>query len=389
MTFLILSIILLGLTALERFIYVKKGESWNIVRLVVGIFIIATIVLISYFITDTAIGVFMVSITLLLYLAIGLITSRVKIEWLQYAAFIIGIPIMVYLYFKLLEHILLDVQFLILLLLLAHFIMNYSIKQERTSKQNISLVIGIIFSLGVFFYFYQLSEDGQIMYRQELVAQRYLEEELALSDLYIYGERLRANLRGEEQTVRAYGESGTFIIMTYRNGEIIEHIDKSQTEDAYNYDGETEVNAEGRSFNLEDTPENLAEETVVRDFLYSITGDFDSLEEILADIESHRISIKNEKLHFEQGIHMQSYTIHEITTASKEDYNEVHYGWQEIVEEYKLIEYEIVNVNFTQIHSEKSMELGPQWGDGTFSRSFIVGRTVEDKDYKIYDFGMM
>lgn len=231
MNFLILSIILLGLTALERFIYIKKGESWNRARLIIGIFIIATILLISYFITDTAIGVFMVAITLFLYLAIGLITTRVKIEWLQYASFIIGLPIMVYLYFKLLGHILIDVQFLILILLLTHFIMNYSIKQERTSKLNISLVIGIIFSVGIFFYFYQLSEDGQIMYRQELVAQRYLEEELALSeDLYIYGERLRANLRGEEQIVRAIDESGNLIIMTYKNGQIIEYIKKGTTD---------------------------------------------------------------------------------------------------------------------------------------------------------------
>lgn len=231
MIFLILSIILLGLTALERFIYTKKGESWNRLRLIIGILIIATIVLISYFITDTTIGLFMVTITLFLYLAISLINTRVKIEWLQYVSYIIGLPIMVYLYFKLLEHILIDFQFLILLLLLTHFIMNYSIKQKWTTKLNISFVIGVIFSAAILFYFYQLSEDGQIMYRQELIAQRYLEEELGLSDdLYIYGERLRANLRGEEQTVRAIDQSGNLIIMTYKNGEIINHTDRSQPE---------------------------------------------------------------------------------------------------------------------------------------------------------------
>lgn len=389
MAFLILSIILIGLAALERFIYAKKDESWNKARYIIGILMLATMILTAYFITDTTIGVFFVSITMILYLTIGLITDRSNITWLKYASYVVGIPLAVLLLFKAIASMLINLQFFILLLLLTLTISGYSIKSDRTAKLNISLAVGIALAAGIFYSYYKVSEDGDLLYRQELVAQEYLEEELGLSDLYIYSGRLELNLRGQEQTVNAIDGSGNFIRMTYKNGEIIDHIAKSQSEGNNAYGDETEINSDGLSFNLEDSPENVAEEIVVENFLFSITGDFDSLEEILADIESHRISIKNEKLHFEQGIHMQSYTIHEITTASKEDYNEVHYGWQEIVEEYKLIEYEIVNVNFTQIHSEKSMELGPQWGDGTFSRSFIVGRTVEDKDYKIYDFGMM
>ena len=98
-------------------------------------------------------------------------------------------------------------------------------------------------------------------------------------------------------------------------------------------------------------------------------------------------------------VYIKSYVIHEISTLEKKEYNEeelnngernplYYYGWKEIVEEYKLEQYKIVNLEFTQTHSDKSNELGPQWGDGTYSRNFIVGKIDKDDVYKIFDFGM-
>ena len=65
------------------------------------------------------------------------------------------------------------------------------------------------------------------------------------------------------------------------------------------------------------------------------------------------------------------------------------FKWEERIEKYKLTEYKIVHVNFTQTHSKKANEQGSQWGDGTYCRSFIVEKTAKDNTYKIYDFGMM
>ncbi|NLI89919.1 MAG: hypothetical protein GX366_05880 [Epulopiscium sp.] len=147
-------------------------------------------------------------------------------------------------------------------------------------------------------------------------------------------------------------------------------------------------------------PKNIAEEIVVNNFLYSIEGDFNAMSDILAGIETHKISIKNEEKHFNEGIYMKSYTIHKITTLSKDQYNQekldndeentqYYHNWNMIVEKYNLKEYEIINANFTQVHSDKSMELGSQWEDGRYTRSFIVGKSPDDNSYKIYDFGMM
>lgn len=177
-------------------------------------------------------------------------------------------------------------------------------------------------------------------------------------------------------------------------------IETKKIEEAYDYNGKTDFTVDGRSFKLEDLPENIAEEIVVNNFLYSITADFENMSNIVADIEPHNISIENSEKNFNDGIYMKSYIIHEVSTLSEEEYREretengeqnpiYYYGMQKVIEKYNLIEYKIINVNFTQTHSERSNELVPQWGDGTYYRNFIVGKSPNDSSYKIYDFGMM
>ena len=54
---LILSLIIVGLAVLERIVYVKK--NLDKLRLFIGILITCLFFIISYLVTDTAIGVFM------------------------------------------------------------------------------------------------------------------------------------------------------------------------------------------------------------------------------------------------------------------------------------------------------------------------------------------
>jgi hypothetical protein len=172
------------------------------------------------------------------------------------------------------------------------------------------------------------------------------------------------------------------------------------SEEPYKYEGEEMVTMEGRVLKLEDIPENSAGETVINHFLYAITGNFEGMLANLADTEPHVISVQNEKDSFKEGIYIKSYVIHNISTLKEKEYNEEKLGngdrnpfyyqdWKEIVEEYKLVEYKIVNIEFTMNHSEKSNALVPQYGDGTYSRNFIVGKIDKDTTFKIYDFGML
>ncbi|MBP2028580.1 hypothetical protein J2Z35_002410 [Acetoanaerobium pronyense] len=108
---------------------------------------------------------------------------------------------------------------------------------------------------------------------------------------------------------------------------------ETKSSDEYIYSGKTILNLDDRSFILGSVPKSIEEETVVKDFLYTISGDFDS--------------------------------------------------------KFNLSEYEIINVTYSQKLSSKAIELGPQIGDGTYNRSFIVGRTNKNSPYKIYDFGFL
>lgn len=92
-------------------------------------------------------------------------------------------------------------------------------------------------------------------------------------------------------------------------------IEVNYKSEEYIYNGETQIDIDGRSFKLEDIPESIVEETVVNDFKYSIEGDFKKLADIISD--DHKISLRNEEEQFKEGLSMQSYTIHEISTLAE------------------------------------------------------------------------
>jgi len=155
----------------------------------------------------------------------------------------------------------------------------------------------------------------------------------------------------------------------------------SDSNETYVFTGGTHIEVGSRSLTFEDVPKSSAEDVVAKNFLYSITGEFERKYDILADIEPHLISIENETKQFEEGFYLQTYIIHKITTLTEEQYSQeykedgdynllIYYGWQERINQYGLIKYEIVNVEFTQTHSPKSLDKGPQWGNGTYSRNF-------------------
>jgi len=188
-----------------------------------------------------------------------------------------------------------------------------------------------------------------------------------------------------------------FIVITYI---ILICSACSSNEETYTYGGVRETAVDGRTFQLEDIPESPAEETLSNNFLYAITGEFDKMNNILADIDSHNISIENEKKAFKEGEYVESYIIHEISTLTKDEFsqkkttsgetNELYYdNWEHIVDTYALEHFEVIRVNLTIVRSEKALNSNPQWDDGTYSRSFIVGKSATEKQYKIYDFGFM
>lgn len=169
-------------------------------------------------------------------------------------------------------------------------------------------------------------------------------------------------------------------------------------QEKYRYNGQTKLELEGREFLLEVRPESLAQEIVTRDFLYTIAADFESKSKIYDDREEFDRLLDIQKDEFALGLYVQSYIIHELMTLSEIEYSidrgekygedPIYYeGWDQIVDEYNLIEYEIITVHFTQEYSHKASEHSLQWGDGIYYRSYLVGKRSTDSNYRIYDLG--
>jgi len=173
-----------------------------------------------------------------------------------------------------------------------------------------------------------------------------------------------------------------------QNSSLHEEPSNAVLEEDYVFTGETEVFVEDRSFVLKDIPENLIEEIVEKYFLYEITAEFDKEMEVLADIEVHRINIKNTKELFEAGKYIQSYIIHQLSIITEEQYHSEDKYWiEKFLKEHPDKPYYIVNAVFTKKLSEKAAKEA-QWGDGTYGSSFIVAENDEG-NYVIYEFLFM
>ncbi|WP_352420677.1 hypothetical protein [Proteiniborus sp.] len=224
MIVLILSIILIGLAGLERSIYIKKNKGLDKVRLFIGVLITCLLFLISYIITDTAIGVLYVFLSTITFILISIVNDRSNVEWLKYSSYVVGLPFMVYLLIKAIQNMLIHPQYFLLLLLVINTILCFTFKRKGSVKENIALAIGIVIAATFMFSYYKLSgSEGRIMVKQELVAQKYLEEELDMHGLEVYSDNFFGSIRGQETKVKAYDSSGTFILMTYKNNKIVSY----------------------------------------------------------------------------------------------------------------------------------------------------------------------
>lgn len=207
---------------LERVIYKKKDKSWDKVRLFIGVLIAIMLFLISYFVTDASIGIFYVFSSMVIFILMGVVNFRSNIEWLKYLSNIVGLPLVVYLWFKMFQHVLIKPQYILLLLFTINMILSYSYKRKSTTKENITFGIGVVMSALLLFYYFKLPDfEDRLMSKQEVVAKKYLEEELDMHGLDGYLRNFSGSLRGEESTVSAYdASSGSVILMKYKNNKI-------------------------------------------------------------------------------------------------------------------------------------------------------------------------
>ena len=224
MLLLILSIILIALSVAERFVFIKKDKSWNRLRLLIGLMMILVLFFISYFITDTTIGIIYLFLGMGFYFIMGIIDSRSDVENLKCIGNLVGLPIMVLLFIKMRQHLLIDFQYIIIITILVNAILAYSYKRKRTKKENISFAIGALLVIIMMYSYFNLTDiEDRLKLKQVSVAEKYLEEELNMQDVYVYMRSFGGRLRGKESIVRAYDREGNTILMIYRNNKIVSH----------------------------------------------------------------------------------------------------------------------------------------------------------------------
>lgn len=154
---------------------------------------------------------------------------------------------------------------------------------------------------------------------------------------------------------------------------------------------------EDRTLIYEDGPENVVESLVSFQYYCQTFLNFDKLKDHMGS-DALKLSVENERKNAREGIYFQKIVLHNLAALSKEDFapgGKYFFDSKQIFEFvdranymkdiYKLVEYAIVYADLSWQWSEKALELGPQLGDGRYERLYLVGKTSEDANWKLYE----
>ncbi|MDD4844858.1 MAG: hypothetical protein PHU31_11120 [Anaerotignum sp.] len=157
----------------------------------------------------------------------------------------------------------------------------------------------------------------------------------------------------------------------------------------YEFTEELDDTVDDRHFEAEEAPENIVEELVFHDYSYDIKGEFDKLLEIYGEEEALKISARNTKKSFDEGAYMKEYVIHDLSTWSKEDFQNSDYDFMHILKsdilKNQFTSFAIVQVDISMEWSKAALDRGPQLGNGEYTRLFLCGKNSDDDSWKIYE----
>ena len=173
-----------------------------------------------------------------------------------------------------------------------------------------------------------------------------------------------------------------FSLLNFLNGIVdSESVAQSHPEwEGYAYTGEVRISAGGRTFTLEDVPENPAEEAAANSYAYDIAENYEGLAELYSESESLLISAKNDAESWESGAYTQTYTIHGLETLPQDEIP------SQIIDQAEALglgQYAVVRADVDWTYSDQKLAQGPQLGEGRYFRLFLCGQ--KDGQWKIYE----
>lgn len=171
-------------------------------------------------------------------------------------------------------------------------------------------------------------------------------------------------------------------LLNFLNGIVdSESVAQSHPEwEGYAYTGEVRISAGGRTFTLEDVPENPAEEAAANSYAFDIAENYQGLADLYSENEVLLISAENDAESWENGDYIQTYTIHGLETLPQ---SEIPPQIVDQAEALGLGQYAVVQVDVDWTYSDQKLAQGPQLGEGRYFRLFLCGE--KDGQWKIYE----
>lgn len=165
----------------------------------------------------------------------------------------------------------------------------------------------------------------------------------------------------------------------------------------YTYTGAHSATVLDRIIELEDTPENFAEEMLWNNYWLPYLGNYEPYIALMGS-NHMRISAENASRLYADGLYFSSVTVHALSVLSEQDYQPASFYFSEQttaerfmtnvwhdVWEYRLTEYTVVYMDLSWEWTEAALERGPQLGNGRYERLYLLGKTETDPEWKMYN----
>ena len=145
--------------------------------------------------------------------------------------------------------------------------------------------------------------------------------------------------------------------------------------------------ADGRRFSLEDGVDTELELPVYYTWLAEITGDFDTVRSYSCDALAGELDAAEQN--YAEGLGFASVTLHSLTTLPADCLDQVRDERVEevrgTVEQEGLTDFALVEAEVSWTYTTAAEEQAPQLPAGTYTRTYLVGRTGVDTPLKIYE----
>lgn len=129
-----------------------------------------------------------------------------------------------------------------------------------------------------------------------------------------------------------------------------------------------------RHVKFEQMPSQDAQLPAAWFFKYMGLGQFDMCHRVFPEDQLEVLNLQQSDLDFKDGIYIEEYIIHSFETLTEDAYADSRERYDALSAGYGYEEYQVIRVRFSQKWSTKALETAPQWGDGTYTRDFAVGK---------------